>query len=144
MNVSVGGRRRGDVKNSAIESEVTADLFCAGSGCYSNGNDPFSVRKSFENFGQTPATMNIVGSLCFCSECGALLDLSSGTSTINCDRCKAPFSTKGIPLGFGIRISDWKNFRLWKSRQSPHQRPSHLRSVKRGQRLRRKTTHKDQ
>ena len=143
MNVSVGGRRRGDVKNSAIESEVTADLFVLVPVATATGTTPFPC-ENLENYGQTPATMNIVGSLCFCSECGSLLDLSSGTSTINCDRCKAPFSTKGIPLGLGIRISDWKNFRLWKLRQSPHQRPSHLRSVKRGQRLRRKTTHKDQ
>jgi len=39
--------------------------------------------------------MNIVGSLCFCSECGSLLDLSSGSSTIKCDHCKAPYSTSG-------------------------------------------------
>jgi LSD1 subclass zinc finger protein len=39
--------------------------------------------------------MNIVGSLCFCSECGSLLDLSTGTNTIKCGHCKAPYSTKG-------------------------------------------------
>jgi LSD1 subclass zinc finger protein len=42
--------------------------------------------------------MNIVGSLCFCSECGSLLDLSAGTSTIKCDHCKAPYSTNGMSL----------------------------------------------
>ncbi len=39
--------------------------------------------------------MNIVGSLCFCAECGSLLDLSAGTSNIKCDHCKAPYSTNG-------------------------------------------------
>ena len=39
--------------------------------------------------------MNIVGSLCFCSECGSLLDLSSSLKTIRCGHCKALYSTNG-------------------------------------------------
>jgi len=56
------------------------------------------------------ARMNIVGSLCFCSECGSLLDLSSGTSTIKCEQCKAPYSTNGTSLSSFGEISDGRIF----------------------------------
>jgi LSD1 subclass zinc finger protein len=71
-------------------------------------------------------TMNIVGSLCFCSDCGSLLDLSSGTSTIKCDHCRAPYSTNGPPSLEGALTR--QIFQHWKSQRGLPRNPCRLHS----------------
>jgi LSD1 subclass zinc finger protein len=87
--------------------------------------DFLSWCRSKNAFNLSP-TMNIVGSLCFCSDCGSLLDLSSGTSTIKCDHCRAPYSTNG-PLSLETALTR-QIFLHWKSQRDLPRNPCHLHS----------------
>lgn len=69
--------------------------------------------------------MNVVGSLCFCSDCGSLLDLSSGTNTIKCDHCKASYSAKGTTCNdITVLIIHRQTFQALKSPLDHRQKPS--------------------